>query len=607
MDWYRGYLSFDEPFTVSQAIALQQNRLFPILPDDAAEEMEAGVTALMAATSPPFEEDIVKQAHVVVSLLNDNNSAPSNTQSDVLDAAIDHLDEQISQDMHDLATCQLQINSLLRNVSRLLEDRGEAQRRQNYLKAYRSPLRRLSPEVLAHIFSYTVTETIIPPKMPTIVAISQVCRAWRSASFGHSALWTSLSIVATTDMRPYIPLEYPLWDHMLQRLPGMMFIHAKNQPLQFSLWSEPGLFTLTPSCGILDSLFPFFRHLAHLRIRVSLAEQFATFLRLPSGLLPSLESLDLWIRPDSEPVDLKCSLFDSSPFLRSATLDLALEISIPSIFSFPWSQLITLKLVQWLEVPEWFTVFPRCTSLEVGHFKIIDHSVERSQLCFSRSTVWENLTTLSVQLGYHFINDMGAIEGRIHFPALCSLTLYSYDNKALINNFIFSFIGVPLRHLCLARVSIKLDILNEFLGSCDVLERLSLDLPNGHPRIFQTLQNGIVGSCTPAPTLPNLRLFTACISAHKDKKLAKCGQDTVEPLASLLQHWYLHSTLEHVHLFVQVKSRYKGGTQSNRTVATFIQDLKVDLDGCEVTNPRGFGLTVKSYNEYDNKSPIVEA
>ncbi|KAG5641378.1 hypothetical protein DXG03_005372 [Asterophora parasitica] len=282
----------------------------PILPDNLTEQMEAEVRAF---TRPPSEKDPFAQARAVVSLLKDNNSEPSNSQSFELGAAIDRLDQRIAQDKRDLTLCQLRINSLLSNIARLLEDKDDAQTQQNYFKAYQSSLQRLSPEVLTHIFSYNVIENITPLKMPTMVAISQVCRAWRSASFGGSTPWNSLSMVAD------IGVPFPVWDRMLQQLPGMMFVHAKNQPLRLSLPSknmEVYVDRGIPSGGILilDSIFPFFHNLTHLRIQSPVNFSFATFLHLPSGMVPSLECLELWQHPfsDDEITNFQSSVFASS-------------------------------------------------------------------------------------------------------------------------------------------------------------------------------------------------------------------------------------------------------------------------------------------------------
>ncbi|KAG5645717.1 hypothetical protein DXG03_005412 [Asterophora parasitica] len=457
----------------------------------------------------------INQAQDVVSILKDNNSALSAANYAVLGAAIDCLDERVVQTKRDLILCQLQLNTLLRDIAQLLKDIAEIQAQQDYLKAYRSPIRCIPPEVLAQIFSYNAGEWIFSTSTPTILAISQVCRAWRSASFGFLSSWSSLSIVAEQQIfgrhdddddddddvnNGFSSQKLVPWDVMLQRLPAVYFVRAKDQPLRFSFYSDKyHLSRSISSSGLLDSLFPFFHNLSHLQVRVMLEdEHISTLLSLP-GMLPSLESIDLWLRASTH---MKCPhLFTSSSRLQSATLNLyEMDISNPSIFAFPWNQITTLNLVRQLDVLEWTPIF------------------------------------------------------------LQSIT----------------------------------------------------DLPSSLSSIFKVLQHGIVTSQTPAPVLPNLTSFTACVASHKDKsKPIKHGR-RVERLASLLRHWHLRAPplqpFMHVYLLIREHSYFNKEMQYNRDLGTFVDVLETDLHGCIFnmsTNPDGFRFTVTRYSEY-NQSPIID-
>ncbi|KAG5639843.1 hypothetical protein DXG03_002968, partial [Asterophora parasitica] len=142
-----------------------------MLPDDVVEGMKTKIAAITYTSS--LKEDLVAQAHAVVSLLKDNNSAPSIEGTKILGAAIHGLGERYASKRRDLFLRQLHLNTLLREISGLLDDSAAIQAQQDYFKSYRSSLRCLSPDILIHIFSYHVDEWIVPPKMPTLLTASQ--------------------------------------------------------------------------------------------------------------------------------------------------------------------------------------------------------------------------------------------------------------------------------------------------------------------------------------------------------------------------------------------------------------------------------------------------
>ncbi|KAG5640487.1 hypothetical protein DXG03_008337, partial [Asterophora parasitica] len=157
----------------------------PILPDDVVKGMETRVEIAGTTTKSFFKGDLIAEAHVVVSLLKDNNSAPTTEDANILGAAIDGLGERYASKRHDRFLRQLQLNTLLCEISGLLDDSAAIQAQQDYFKSYRSPLRCLSPDILIHIFSYHVDEWIVAPSMPTLLTISQIY----ILHFRHPAVW----------------------------------------------------------------------------------------------------------------------------------------------------------------------------------------------------------------------------------------------------------------------------------------------------------------------------------------------------------------------------------------------------------------------------------
>ncbi|KAG5639997.1 hypothetical protein DXG03_001869 [Asterophora parasitica] len=175
------------------------------------------------------------------------------------------------------------------------------------------------------------------------------------------------------------------------------------------------------------------------------------------------------------------------------------------------------------------------------------------------------------------------------------------------NNFILSFCGTPLRSLRIAHVNIPPHVLNRFLATCDILEELSLDLPESLSLIFDVLQHGSIEPEIPVPLLPNLTTLTVCVSTHKETNLA--GD---EPLFSLLRHWRLRdgSQLNEVDIFVRDQEINRvQEVPPNRDFRTFVQDFEIALNGClfdDLDNPDGLWWAVEWYNEFDRTSPIME-
>ncbi|KAF8805504.1 hypothetical protein BYT27DRAFT_7339708 [Phlegmacium glaucopus] len=90
-----------------------------------------------------------------------------------------------------------------RNITRLEESIRSLKSRRNKL----SPISRLPPELLCHVFSFIEDRAMLQNRRPeTWINFSQVSQEWRSSALSASALWT------------HIPIHYPRWaEEMLLR------------------------------------------------------------------------------------------------------------------------------------------------------------------------------------------------------------------------------------------------------------------------------------------------------------------------------------------------------------------------------------------------------
>ncbi|KAG5640833.1 hypothetical protein DXG03_006886 [Asterophora parasitica] len=438
---------------------------------------------------------------------------------------------------------------------------------------------RLPAEILLYIFSFHADEEI-HSLVSTLLNISQVCRAWRNASLACASLWTSISI----DANCHIGAD---WKLVVQMLPGIWFINAKHLPLSLSIkCPNPHYLSKIFSSGALDSLVPFFSQITKLHILSADLDGLVTFFHLPRGTLSSLESLRLGASPHEVWEITSTDVFSSVPLLRRVALDIPpTQIWLASEFVFPWSQLTHLELIQMLRIDHWVTIFSQCTQLQHGSFTMFsdfDFPIPIPLVAF------KSLTNLKLISG-----SMVDLLERFTFPALRDLTIIALENfhKWPVNELLRSFPLHQLHSLTLRDVDIQLEALLEFLGECNALETLRLELPWLDDAFSRS---SLRHSQSPPAALANLKSLEVCMSAD-----SKYGYDasyndifiSPDDLATLLRWWYespspLPRAVVHVYGLIGMNHLKKHRKKVDWPAVYLVEPVDIDRPGTFISGLR---------------------
>ncbi|KAJ7699067.1 hypothetical protein B0H17DRAFT_1196643 [Mycena rosella] len=119
----------------------------------------------------------------------------SNTNNPAADAQIPSIRDFISNGLVRTTHLNETIASLQASLDKLIEERSalDIEIRKHKLKAALSPLRRIPPEILSHIFTFTLSShSPSADSAPWIV--SAVCARWRAITLSQSRLWSSVEI-----------------------------------------------------------------------------------------------------------------------------------------------------------------------------------------------------------------------------------------------------------------------------------------------------------------------------------------------------------------------------------------------------------------------------
>ncbi|KAF8071448.1 hypothetical protein FPV67DRAFT_874252 [Lyophyllum atratum] len=482
-------------------------------------------------------------------------------------------------------------NTILRDIERLKVKEEKMQKQLDFFRSHRSVLRRLPAEMLAHIFSYHADEKITPSFPPTLLSAIQVCRSWRRAGLAYASLWNSLSIDSSGVM---------YWESLVQQLPDQWFANAKNLPLSFSL-DGPAKDTISPtsSSRLFDPLISFSHRLSGIHLRLRGCDALCAFFHLPRDTFPSLQTLSLSCRDVQSDEHRSTELFSSAVYLRNVVLDVPpVQISSPSDFVFPWNQLTSLEILQKLKASEWLVIFCQCVRLEVGRFTV--DTRDDSPLASSpKDVTFEHLATLEISISGP---DIGTLD-YFHFPALRQLCLTT-RSSGRIDGLLQTFRASSLHILSLVCVDFKVNSLVLFLTSCDSLEKLMIGLPTldygddqrYQGRVFDALQKNF-GNTIPHPALPNLKFFSAVVSAEgKDEDGWEDRNYLLRaaPLAYLLRSWSGHLEAATIYAHAEGINAYLADD--------FLENVQSLCLGCshdELHCPSGFDLKTTSLDSGD--------
>ncbi|THU81184.1 hypothetical protein K435DRAFT_785125 [Dendrothele bispora CBS 962.96] len=303
---------------------------------------------------------------------------PSPTESVKIQSYVDDLNE-------DLSRYYLEIRRLKRVLKRLTQQRDVLEREREESLTLLSPIRRLPPEVLSHIFEYHCQTDAISLggreliKAPALT-LSHVCSFWRALSLSLPSLWSRL------DFNFHFPLAYgPI--HLFH----LFLQNSESAPLELNLvYPTTGDFLVSRS----------FLEVSHRWQTVTISSDLDPELDPPQNGFPVLTSLSL--RNCSSTV---LFFFKEAPALRYLSLDGIVPI-VGNAIALPFSPIETvvindqdtlqvLSLLQKLpglrsvEILECFEYLPQ---LNLYHIQL-EHLTSLTLSTFTCNDILQRITT----------------------------------------------------------------------------------------------------------------------------------------------------------------------------------------------------------------------
>ncbi|KAI5899242.1 uncharacterized protein SCHCODRAFT_02682277 [Schizophyllum commune H4-8] len=284
-----------------------------------------------------------------------------------------------------------------------------------------SPIRRLSPELLAHIMVLCISTTRCAPRHA--LALAHVCRSWRATAFMKADLWTRLSISWAQACHADAIAHTAAW-----------FSRARSRPMSFSIFKYRDFLDF---CRPPPSLCPLLKFvlLQHepqlLELHIALHVLWLpTFLSCARGSLPMLRKLHLDVQYTAHYIS-KGFYFPLDALPRLQTLHVrGANMLIPShdplcnVLLLPCAQLKNLQLDGVMGTHEWGEIFLECTSLvraRISSLKGRDPPQWPSSdgAVPSEVVVFRHLT----QSELYYKELPGAVLNVARFPALTTLIL----------------------------------------------------------------------------------------------------------------------------------------------------------------------------------------
>ncbi|KAG5652915.1 hypothetical protein H0H81_003115 [Sphagnurus paluster] len=385
----------------------------------------------------------------------------------------------------------------------------------NRFKYLLAPIRLLPIEILVQIFLYTAVhepQACIPLLNQAPISTSQVCSAWRSASFLCSTLWSKLSVSFD---------KYKTTSNANIELMNFWYSRADARPLSFLLTCRSNRIVKE----ITAALVPFSHRFSHLCFDVDHLEDLKEFLSQRNTVLTWLNKLKIYIK--YAPTELyTVNLFRCAPALRDVTFNIRSDmLAIPSSFGFPWAQLTHLNLLHRI-TPHAFThIILQCRQLVHASFSV---NIQQRSLLSPPAEQSQDLVVLAylVKLrlriygsGRHY-NIVQNTMAHLVFPSMKNFELYGVGAEFSVslifpslhthNINIYAASAILLTRLVL--VSIYCYDGSEFasmLRACTALETLAIQATEDYIEILAVLSDPIGN--IPPPSLPSLTSFVLVI------------------------------------------------------------------------------------------------
>ncbi|KAH7887193.1 hypothetical protein F5I97DRAFT_2060025 [Phlebopus sp. FC_14] len=272
-----------------------------------------------------------------------------------IDAIVDERQSQITDLTHEIKRVQMLCQKLRAVETKLKEGRTRVQESQRFHRALMSPIRRLSPEILAEIFCHCLPENPPIPHAKTIpLVLTRVCQRWRSIAMATPQLWSSLTIPIRQVVNDEYRLQYDTW-----------MARAKSVPLVLVVENIYHIDPLMITPCLLDWLRRLFNRCCDFFWR----GYFMAGLLTGSCVMELLERLKIYYfeRSGSPSIDID----SNASRLRSVSLSLPNNADSIDRITLPWSQLTGLDMygveLRWADI---FRLFEICTCLQGANFSL---------------------------------------------------------------------------------------------------------------------------------------------------------------------------------------------------------------------------------------------
>ncbi|KAG7095962.1 hypothetical protein E1B28_006647 [Marasmius oreades] len=213
-----------------------------------------------------------------------------------------------------------------------------------------SPIHRMPPEILTHIFSFCCEENLLSKtNPPAVITLSAVCGRWREITLAVPRLWWTISI-CIGDWYPRS--EGSSFGHDLSHLLEIFMERSKEGPLhlEFSeFYHESHIRALEAELNCLLHESNRWRSLTFPGGGCSHLSELPSPFRRLRGRLSTLQHLHLdfgsWNSEESSLIASDFALFSECTSLSSLNIYRGFRLNPEFTYNFPWSQIRSLELL----------------------------------------------------------------------------------------------------------------------------------------------------------------------------------------------------------------------------------------------------------------------
>ncbi|KAF5361658.1 hypothetical protein D9758_007306 [Tetrapyrgos nigripes] len=431
------------------------------------------------------------------------------------DAQVDAVRSALARPLECLSSLDSKIQSL---ESTLAELRAEKLSLQSYIDAHNSilsPTRRLPPEIVAAIFTYTLPHDHFPTRSSKAspLLLGRVCSQWRAVSLSTPELWNRMHIVIPSSADSGLlcqvltkRVEYvATWLSRAGALPISFSLYSYNWT-QHAPFQEDRVIMSNILRSLMSSLFGLSKRWQRVEFKVpgilwKILREYVT--KLTAADVPMLESLKVdfntWGIADMTESELFHNMVESTPLRSVSFTGLCSKVSGMSL---DWKHLQHLQLTskfndRFMNIPEVQNVLSQCHELrscDIG--VLVSATPSPPSLDLPSVIALPHLRDLQLSLtcpNAPLSNLLPSFFQSLSLPVLSSLSVSFEGKYSPVNRLPFFPLLAPghnVEKLMLHSSVLPLDPLIEVLEACPDLKTLKIEQP---PPSFRGRAEGTLG------------------------------------------------------------------------------------------------------------------